>query len=47
MKKENDTNHGLYCQVRYTTGAKIFIGGLCFGFLFIVVLIIYIMNNPY
>ncbi len=31
----------------FTLGAKLFIGGIYFSLLFLVVLIIYIMRNPY
>lgn len=43
-QKERGVN-ALRCT--FTLGAKIFIGGLCFGLLFLVVLIIYMMKNPY
>lgn len=47
MKQKNRTGAGPAARIRYTFGAKIFIGGLYFVFLFCVVLIIYMMNNPY
>lgn len=31
----------------YTLGAKLFAGGIYLGLLFLVVLIIYMMRNPY
>lgn len=47
MKQKNRAGCGQATRIRYTTGAKIFIGGLYFVMLFLVVLIIYMMRNPY
>lgn len=47
MKQKNRSVSGPVTRIRYTLGAKIFIGGLYFGLLFFVVLIIYMMRNPY
>lgn len=47
MKQKNRSVSGPAPRIRYTTGAKLFIGGLYFGIVFLVVLLIYMMKNPY
>lgn len=47
MKQKDRSVSGQATRIRYTLGAKLFIGGLYFGALFLVVLLIYMMKNPY
>lgn len=47
MKQKNRSVSGQAIRIRYTLGAKLFIGVIYFGMLFLVVLLIYMMRNPY
>lgn len=47
MKQKDRPVSGPVSRIRYTLGAKLFIGGLYFGMIFLVVLLIYMMKNPY
>ncbi len=47
MKQKDRSVSGQVSRIRYTLGAKLFIGGLYFGMIFLVVLLIYMMKNPY
>lgn len=46
MKKRDHSRENTLRR-RYSLGAKIFIGGIYFSIVFLVVLIIYMMKNPY
>lgn len=47
MKQKDRSVSGPATRIRYTFGAKLFIGGIYFGMIFLVVLLIYMMRNPY
>ncbi len=47
MKQKDRSVSSPVTRIRYTTGAKLFLGGLYFGMLFLVVLLIYMMRNSY
>lgn len=47
MKQKDRSVSDPVTRIRYTAGAKLFIGGIYFGIIFLVVLLIYMMRNPY
>lgn len=47
MKQKDRSVSGPVPRIRYTLGAKLFIGGIYFAMLFLVVLLIYMMRNLY
>ncbi len=47
MKQKDRPVSGPVIRIRYTLGAKLVIGGLYFGMIFLVVLLIYMMRNSY